>query len=532
MTRRRTSPIGAVALALALACSGSITGPGNSGGGGGGGGGGGSGGGGGGVPEDEQFPPLLLEPYSGPAIDAYDNTFLGYMQLKGKVGAVFGDAWVRGGMDQFQANIGLLGGADFVSHFVEARVATPDFLLALDSLTKDVCSTAVAAKTGPFTGLDVAAAVVDTPPATARETAARAGIDQLYRKMLFRKPTAAESDAAYGLLKDLVAIAAGPVPQDAWSGVCEALIRHPDFLWSLPPSRPSTTGAENKTLLLVKVAQDLVARPPSEAEIQAFTSGAKTLDQVVDGWLASPEFAAYAYYKMRIRTESDGTSDSDEPARLWTRILTTGASYRDLLTGDYGVDTSFQPVAREGEHGATGVLTMKGYIQHKPGLPHYNYPARVLSDFMGYVFEVPPEVIAMRIGSTASSTVDPNSVCFTCHQLLTPLAYQRSRWSDDGTYQTTDADGKPIDDSDHGLVAGYPYKGQGIGSFSAQAVKKERFVRQTLQAEFSLLFGRPMRFDQDERGLYKQLWDTLAASNGDLRPTLKLMVSSPQYQGK
>ena len=40
-----------------------------------------------------------------------------------------------------------------------------------------------------------------------------------------------------------------------------------------------------------------------------------------------------------------------------------------------------------------------------------------------------------------------------------------------------------------------------------------------------------MRFDQDERGLYKQLWDTLAASNGDLRTTLKLMVASPQYQG-
>ncbi|HZX41224.1 MAG TPA: hypothetical protein VFE93_05245, partial [Myxococcaceae bacterium] len=223
---------------------------------------------------------------------------------------------------------------------------------------------------------------------------------------------------------------------------------------------------------------------------------------------------------------------SDEPARLWTRLLTTGSSYRDLLTGGYGVDTSFQTVTRGPEHGATGVLTMKGYIQHKPGLPHYNYPARVLSDFLGYVFEVPPEVIAMRIGATASSTVDPNSICFTCHQLLTPLAYQRRRWSDDGTYQTTDPDGRPIDDSDHGLVSAYPYKGQGMAAFTAQAVKKERFVRQTLQAEFNLLFGRPMRFDQDERGLYKQLWDTLAASNGDLRTTLKLLVASPQYQGK
>jgi len=656
MPGRWTSALTAAAVALALGCSGSITGPG---------GGGGPGAGSGG-PEDEQFPPNLLTPYGGPASDVYDNTFIGYMQLKGKVAAVFGDSWVRGGVDQFQANIGLFGGADFVNHFVEARVATSDFLLALDSLSKDVCSTAVAAKSGPFTGLDVAAPVVDVPasrtlvfqaenanditPAgngglagseyalysngtlstkaavnfpitdqydvvvrarsyagagasvdvriggatvdtfvapnqttpgshtttttvtagdhvvqvaftndgtdasgkdinlyvdsitvtgpkspstgTTRETAARAGIAQLYQTMLFRQPSSTESDAAYGLLKDLVGFAAGPEPQDAWSGVCEALIRHPDFLWTLPPSRPSTTGTENKALLLVKVAQDLVARPPTATEIQTFTGGGKTLDQMMDAWLASGEFRAYAYYKMRIRTESDGSPDSDEPARLWTRVLTTGTSYRDLLIGDYGVDTSFQPVARGPEHGATGVLTMKGYIQHKPGLPHYNYPARVLSDYLGYIFEVPPEVIAMRIGATASTTVDPSSICFTCHQLLTPLAYQRSRWTDDGDYQTTDADGKPIDDSDRDLVPGYPYKGEGMAAFSVQAVKKERFVRQTLQAEFNLLFGRPMRFDQDERGLYKQLWDTLAATNGDMRATLKILVASPQYQGK
>ncbi len=654
MARRRTARA-AVALALVLGCSGSITSPGR----------GGAPGGGTGAAADEQFPADLLGPYGGPAIDVYDNTFIGYLQLKGKVAAVFGDAWVRGGVDQFQANIDLLGGADFVTHFVEARVATPDFLLALDALSKDVCSAALDAGSGPFTGLDVLTAVVDSPPSqtlvfqaenpndmvgagnggvagpeyalysngtvstktavhfpstdrydivvrarsypgagastdvrvggvtvdtfvaanqstpathtstvtvtagdhpvqvaftndgtdasgqdinlyvdsvtvtgpkspstgNTRETAARAGIDQLYRKMLFRRPTSAESDATYGLLTDLVAIGASAEPGDAWSGVCEALVRHPDFLWTLPPSRPATTGAENRTLLLVKVAQDLVARPPTDAEIQAFTGGAETLDWMVDGWLGSPELRAYAYYKMRVRTESDGSPDSDEPARLWTRLLTTGESYHDLLTGTYGVDTSFRKVARGPEHGPTGVLTMKGYIQHKPGLPHYNYPARVLSDYLGYVFEVPPEVVAMRIGATASSTVDPSSICFTCHQLLTPLAYQRGRWADDGTYQSIGPDGKPIDDSDHGLVASYPYKGQGMAAFSTQAVKKERFVRQTLQAEFNLLFGRQMRFDQDERVLYKQLWDTLAASDGDLRATLKLLVASPQYQG-
>ncbi|NVJ10550.1 hypothetical protein HUW63_35760 [Myxococcus sp. AM001] len=53
--------------------------------------------------------------------------FLGYLQLKGKVKAVFNDDRVRGGVDRFAQNVGLLGGVDYQNHFVEARVATADF---------------------------------------------------------------------------------------------------------------------------------------------------------------------------------------------------------------------------------------------------------------------------------------------------------------------------------------------------------------------------------------------------------------------
>ncbi len=128
---------------------------------------------------------------------------------------------------------------------------------------------------------------------------------------------------------------------------------------------------------------------------------------------------------MRIRTESEGTADSDEPARLWTYLATTGAPMQELLTGDYSVAADFSKVPRPSVHGKTGVLTMKGFIQNKPGLPHYNYAARVMTDFMGSIFEVPSEVFDMRGAATAASTVDPTSICFSCHQLLTPLAHQR-----------------------------------------------------------------------------------------------------------
>src|SRR5262249_28098305 len=155
----------------------------------------------------------------------------------------------------------------------------------------------------------------------------------------------------------------------------------------------------------------------------------------------------------------------------------------------------------------------KGYIVGKPGLPHFTYASRVLGDFMGVTFNVPQSIIDMRLNSTAASTVDPTSVCFSCHQMLTPLEEQRARWADDGSYAATDPSGATIDDSDQGLVAGYPFKGEGMEAFSTQAVKKEAFIRQMINAHFLLLFGREMRATLDERVIYKQLWDLNVQSN-------------------
>jgi hypothetical protein len=622
---------------------------------------GGAGGTDAGPPVDEQFPAYLLAPWDGGPSTDFDDTFLAYEQLRGKVVQVFSDAWVRDGGDQFASHIAEFGGVDFTSHFVEARGATSDFLLGLDQLTKDVCSQAVAQSTGPFAGLDTSAVVTDvaatttqlfhandptelsttvgaadgtfwdlysngalattqpvsfpsagtytftvaakgslnsgigpdmalslgstllqtftnlpiteqtytfttavpqgpqvvsiaftndaydssgdrnlyvdtlqidgpqgTGTGTQNATAARTHLNALYRAMLFRDATSQELDDTYTLLTDLLGISGDLA--DSWSGVCEALLRHPDFLWTLPPSISTVSGTAQQELQLVKVAQDLVARPPTAEEIQQVISGTATLSQMIDGYLAGTEFRDHFFYKMRIRVESDGSTDADEPARLWVYLMTTGQPFHLLLDGTFGVDTQFQPLTRPTYHGATGLLTMKGFILHKPGLPHYNYAARVLEDFLGYTFEVPPSVVAMRIGATAASTVDPTSICFSCHRLLTPLATQRGRWADDGTYSTTNAAGQTIDDTDQNLVANYPYAGEGLAAFSQKAVRQERFIHHTLDAQMDLLFGRPLRYDQDERVLYHQLWNLTGSSQGDLRQTLKAMMLTPQYQ--
>jgi hypothetical protein len=619
---------------------------------------------GGGLP-DEEFPPELLLPYVGDGGFDPDNTFLGYQQLRGKVQAIFSSGWTDGdGGDAFAANIGPFGGVDFSTHFVEARTATSDFLLSLDSLGKAVCAQAVAQQSGPFAGTDPTADTEDTPPSstatlqaedptqlfsavgqkegttwdlyangtlattqpfvfpaagqyrltvrargtpsaglgpdfdlrvgsdivntvtdlpttmadypftltlpketalvgiqftndaqvvgvddrnlvvdsltiegplgtgtgTARETAARAAVDGLYRKILYRPASPTEQADGLALVRDLETLSGRP---SAWAGLCEALVHAPEFLFTLSPAQATATDAAVQArLLLNKVALDLLARPATDAEAQQLTSGAKTLDQLVDTYLQSPEFRAYFYYKMRIRTESDGTDDADEPARLWTHLMLTGKPLRLLLTGDFGMDAQLNEVPRDPVHGKTGLLTMKGFILHKPGFPRFNYAARVLEDFLGYTFEIPPEVIAARLNATAASTVDPTSICFACHKLLTPLAHQRLAWDDNGQHRTLSDGNQPIDDTDFNLVADYPYKGKGMEAFSTQAVKKERFIRHTLDAEFLMLLNRPMRHDQDERVVYKQLWDLVQATDGDLRAPLKAIIQSPHYQGK
>jgi hypothetical protein len=317
--------------------------------------------------------------------------------------------------------------------------------------------------------------------------------------------------------------------QAAWEGLCRALMAHPDFLFTRPRSLTTATDPKmRRRLQLVKVAQDLVGRAPTAAEVAKVDSGAP-LSTLVDAYLKSPEFKEFYFRRVRLYLESHGTPEQDEPARLWSYIALNDRPFKEIMTADYTVGTDWKKQARPPYHGKTGVLTMKGFIEGKPGLPHFNYPAQVCEKFLGYVFEVPDEILQSRDGITAAATTDPNSVCYTCHKVLTPLAYQRTHWDDAGNYRVHDEMGLAIDASDQALVKSYPFKGSGIESFAVQAQNKERFVRTILQTHFVWYFGRELRYEADERGLYKRLWDVTAKNNYALRPLIRAVVLSPEY---
>jgi len=317
--------------------------------------------------------------------------------------------------------------------------------------------------------------------------------------------------------------------QAAWEGLCRALMKHPDFLFTRPRSLAFVTDPrERRRLQLVKIAQDLVARTPTETEIKRLDSGTP-LGVLIDGYLNSREFQDFYFRRIRLYLESRGTVEDDEPVRLWCYVAFNDRSFKEILTADYTVDAQMKRQARPAYHGKTGLLTMKGFIRGKPGLPHFNYAGQVLEKFLGYVFEVPPAVVEMRNLITAVSTTNPNTVCYACHKVLTPLAYQRGHWTDDGDYRPRDDDGKLIDATDRHLVPSYPFKGEGMEAFAVAAQNKERFIRTMLQTHFIFFFGREMRYQTDERALYKRLWDKAHASNFAIRPILKTLLTSPEY---
>jgi hypothetical protein len=319
--------------------------------------------------------------------------------------------------------------------------------------------------------------------------------------------------------------------QAAWEGLCRGLMRHPDFLFTRPVSLAQVQDpGQRRQLQLVKIALDLVGRPPTAAELDRLARGT-SLETLIDDYVASQEFRDFYFHRVRLYLESHGTEVDDEPARLWCFVAFNDRPFKEILTADYTVDAKFQKQSRPAEHGRTGLLTAKGFIQGKPGLPHFNYAALVLEKFLGYVFEVPPEIVEQRESITAAATTSPSSVCYSCHKVLTPLAHQRLNWDDQGNYRAKEEDGTPIDASDRGLVANYPFAGNGMEAFALKAQNKERFIRSMINVHFVFYFGREMRYQEDERVLYKKLWDQVHTENFKIRGLIKALLTAPEYLG-
>ncbi|MDA7510999.1 hypothetical protein N8612_04910 [Verrucomicrobia bacterium] len=314
-----------------------------------------------------------------------------------------------------------------------------------------------------------------------------------------------------------------------WVALTQALIRHPDFLFTRSPALNWVTDQnQRRRLKISRLALDLVGRSPTVAELQSFLQR-WDWNRVVDYYIASDDFRRFYQHRIRLYLESQGTTLQDEPVRLWCYVAFNDRPFHEILTGSYTVDETMMKQTRPIYHGKTGLLTTPGFIEGKPGLPHYNYAAQVSMLFLGYRYEVPADIVEQREGVTALGTTDPSSACYSCHKILTPLAFQRNFWTDEGKYRRHDEYGLPIEASDHGMVSEYPFKGEGLESFALEAVKKERFIRTMIDTHFNFLFGRSMRYRTDERDLYRTLWDSVHEQGFTIKGLLRALVTSPEY---
>ena len=141
---------------------------------------------------DEQFPPYLTLPFSGAKKPTFDNTFLTFRQLRGKTKAIFGDDGEREDQNLFLDNAHLFGGADFVKRFDETAKASPTFLSGVELVGRELASKAYLNRTGPFVGFT-------------EQTTEKEGITRLWKKLLFREPTATELAEAQAFFKSVVA---------------------------------------------------------------------------------------------------------------------------------------------------------------------------------------------------------------------------------------------------------------------------------------------------------------------------------------
>ena len=300
-----------------------------------------------------------------------------------------------------------------------------------------------------------------------------------------------------------------------WAGLIEALLQRPEFL--MPADSPDAPAS----VQLARTALDLAGRVPTRGELERFRQEGQ-LETLIDEYLASEDFRAFFFHRARGVFRSRGTPESDEPARLWTYIAMNDLPYRELFTAEYTIDENWKRVARRPVHGRTGFLTMPGYLEGRPGLPKFTYPAQVLSFALGIQFEVSEAVEDAR--DTVVSTTDPSSICYSCHKLLTPLAYQRERWDEHGHYRSVDDGHVAIDDSDRGVVPDYPFAGTGLSAFASQVVRQERFVRSFVNRHHDILFHRQLRVLEDQRDEYRELHDFVLANELRIRPLIKRML--------
>ena len=151
------------------------------------------------TPADERFPDSLLLPYDGKSRALDVPRRMSYYQLRRSFATLFGADWlVSSGPDVFEGKANLFGGTDFKSSFEGSRTVSASYLASLQEVAREVARRYVSAPAHAlFQGFNPDVFALISPKE------ARRNVQRLYERILFREPTADETERALMLVKEL-----------------------------------------------------------------------------------------------------------------------------------------------------------------------------------------------------------------------------------------------------------------------------------------------------------------------------------------
>jgi len=162
--------------------------------------------------------PTIEVPYS------QNTKMLSFAQMQNEVQRATGRSWVVDGQDQWEANRGVFGGADYIETWSVDRQPSQQKLVTWRKMAFTVCGAAVAADAGS----DERSLFVAVDPATPIDPAtATPQIVELFSRFFLEAPSQAEIDTALTALTDLEALQNA---RQAWRGLCAAYLSSQRFL--------------------------------------------------------------------------------------------------------------------------------------------------------------------------------------------------------------------------------------------------------------------------------------------------------------
>lgn len=319
------------------------------------------------------------------------------------------------------------------------------------------------------------------------------------------------------------ALFAFAVVTSAVSGACGSGVTTPGGDPPEQPNTPSTTQAISDVACLRKAALDLTETGPSAQDVADIKSGAKSLDQVVDGYLSSPAFSDVARRwfldKFEPTSKVPATADKEEPARIAQYLLTNDIDFRELVTADYTVDAN--GAKKTLGPSAAGILSTQTYLSAYGGLENRNWGGQIIRGLAGIVLvpvsEIPEGIDSSKAGLAA------NPVCAGCHvNPLYGIDYAAS------FHDCYDDQGLPIPgcsrQSDSQLLGQTGRTLADLGKILAGSAEWRATMIQTI---YTQLGGRPIA--KNETSQYRDYEEAWLAAEYKPKALIKQIVTSPQY---